>query len=125
MSDMAADIERYFNDVKELGRLELPEDRDPLILRCKLNAAKLYEAHGTLSHESVARSLGRFIAARVEESTPSPERDLVRALANHSVKIATYFSLGRDQIITALAHLLRMAAAWPDHPDFDPNWSTT
>jgi hypothetical protein len=101
-----------------IKHLDYVNELNKLLARADL----MYQANEALSHERDARNLYRFISARLEEADPTPERELLRTVAGNSMRVATYFSCGRDQIVLSLAHLIQIAAGYRDHPDYQEAW---
>lgn len=102
-----------------------PHNEDELMDNCRRRAWQLYQG-SSLEHEAVALDLGRFLKARIEEDAPAgPSRDALLSVVALHLQTATYLSCGDKLIRQSLAVLLRLAAGFADHPDYDQAWEPT
>ena len=105
MSDQATWKERH----------EAEQARREVMRRCRVTGWRLYQEHGTLSHERVANEMGEFLAARITD-------EAVLTIVEHEVRVATYLSCGQKAITHALSLLVRLAMDFDQDPEYRDEW---
>lgn len=94
---------------------EAEQERREVMRRCRVTGWRLYQEHGILSHERVARQMGDFLATRITD-------EAVLTIVEHEVGIATYLSCGQKAIAHALGLLVRLAWDFDADPEYRDEW---